>query len=130
MSVVIKKIRSNMEVGVEAKTNSCDNIESLKIRRCRAPLPLSVPRACVLDLWEAFNDVAEGFGLTIIEFREMLQCSLKEYLGFTESRLAEVAETVFRAFDDDKVSIASHHCFHDDEGCIICRVLYRHPSHR
>ncbi|CAN0063286.1 unnamed protein product [Pylaiella littoralis] len=62
----------------------------------------NLPRACVLDLWEAFNDVAEGFGLTIIEFREMLQCSLKEYLGFTESRLAEVAETVFRVFDDDK----------------------------
>lgn len=59
----------------------------------------------MLDLWEAFNDVAEGFGLTIIEFREMLQCSLKEYLGFTESRLAEVADNVFRAFDDDKASM-------------------------
>lgn len=58
----------------------------------------------MLDLWEAFNDVAEGFGLTIIEFREMLQCSLKEYLGFTDSRLAEVADSVFRAFDDDKAS--------------------------
>lgn len=57
----------------------------------------------MLDLWEAFNDVAEGFGLTIIEFREILQCSLKEYLGFTESRLAEVADIVFRTFDDDKV---------------------------
>ncbi|CAM9961952.1 unnamed protein product, partial [Ectocarpus sp. 8 AP-2014] len=64
-----------------------------------------VPRACVLDLWEAFNDVAEGFGLTIIEFREMLQCSLKEYLGFTDSRLTEVADAVFSTFDDDKVGI-------------------------
>ncbi|CAM9838130.1 unnamed protein product, partial [Laminaria digitata] len=62
-----------------------------------------VPRACVLDLWEAFNDVAEGFGLTIIEFREMLQCSLKEYLGITEKRLVEVADAIFRVFDDDKV---------------------------
>lgn len=67
------------------------------------PTPCTVPRACVLDLWEAFNDVAEGFGLTIIEFREMLQCSLKEYLGFTEKRLVEVADAVFRVFDDDKV---------------------------
>lgn len=57
----------------------------------------------MLDLWEAFNDVAEGFGLTIIEFREMLQCSVKEYLGFNEKRLVEVADIVFRAFDDDKV---------------------------
>lgn len=56
----------------------------------------------MFDLWEAFNDVAEGFGLTIIEFREMLQCSLKEYLGFTEKRLVEVADTVFKAFDDDQ----------------------------
>lgn len=63
----------------------------------------TVPRACVLDLWEAFNDVAEGFGLTIVEFREILQCSLKEYLGFTETRLADVADIVFRTFDDDKV---------------------------
>eukprot|EP00752_Nemacystus_decipiens_P004400 g4020.t2 len=62
----------------------------------------NLPRACVLDLWEAFNDVAEGFGLTIIEFREILQCSLKEYLGCTEARLAEVADIVFRTFDDDK----------------------------
>lgn len=58
----------------------------------------------MLDLWEAFNDVAEGFGLTVIEFREMLQCSLKEYLGFSEKRLVEVADAVFRTFDDDKVT--------------------------
>lgn len=57
----------------------------------------------MLDLWEAFNDVAEGFGLTIIEFREMLQCSLKEYLEFSEKRLVEVADIVFQTFDDDKV---------------------------
>lgn len=63
----------------------------------------TVPRACVFDLWEAFNDVAEGFGLTIIEFREMLQCSLKEYLGFSETRMVELADTVFGVFDDDKV---------------------------
>lgn len=57
----------------------------------------------MFDLWEAFNDVAEGFGLTIIEFREMLQCSLKEYLGFSETRMVELADTVFGVFDDDKV---------------------------
>ncbi|CAM9765968.1 unnamed protein product, partial [Choristocarpus tenellus] len=66
-------------------------------------LPLSVPRSCMHDLWEAFNDVAEGFGLTVVEFREMLQCSLREYLGFTEKHLLETADAVFRTFDDDKV---------------------------
>lgn len=54
-------------------------------------------------MWEAFNDVAEGFGLSLIEFREILQCSLKEYLGLSDKRLTEVADAVFRAFDDDKV---------------------------
>lgn len=48
--------------------------------------------------------MAEGFGLTKIEFREMLQCSLKEYLGFGEKRLVEVADSVFNVFDDDKVT--------------------------
>ncbi|CAM9122646.1 unnamed protein product [Ascophyllum nodosum] len=62
----------------------------------------NLPRSCVFDLWEAFNDVAEGFGLTVIEFREMLQCSIKEYLGFSEIRLVEVADAVFRTFDDDE----------------------------
>lgn len=60
----------------------------------------------MLDLWEAFNDVAEGFGLTILELREMLQCSVKEYLGFSEKRLVEVADAVFRILDDDKVRFA------------------------
>lgn len=60
----------------------------------------------MLDLWEAFNDVAEGFGLTILELREMLQCSVKEYLGFSEKRLIEVADAVFRILDDDKVRFA------------------------
>lgn len=57
----------------------------------------------MLDLWETFNDIAEGFGLTVIEFREILQCSVKEYLGINEKSLAEVADAVFRTFDDDQV---------------------------
>jgi hypothetical protein len=65
-----------------------------------------VPRSCVYDLWEAFNDIAEGFGLTIEEFQEILKSALMEYLGVTERVLNTDTEKVFRIFDDDEVSAA------------------------
>lgn len=55
------------------------------------------------DLWEAFNDIAEGFGLTIEEFQEILKSALMEYLGVTERILNTDTEKVFRTFDDDEV---------------------------
>jgi hypothetical protein len=64
----------------------------------------TVPRSCVYDLWEAFNDIAEGFGLTIEEFQEILKCALLEYLGVTERVLNTDTDKVFRIFDDDEVS--------------------------
>jgi hypothetical protein len=41
----------------------------------------AVPKNCVYELWEAFNDVAEGFGLTISEFQEILRVAIKDYSG-------------------------------------------------
>ncbi len=67
------------------------------------PLVL-VPKSCVYDLWEAFNDIAEGFGLTIEEFQEILKSALLEYIGVIERVLNIDTEKVFRAFDDDDVS--------------------------
>jgi hypothetical protein len=61
----------------------------------------------VYDLWEAFNDIAEGFGLTIEEFQEILKSALMEYLGVTERVLNTDTEKVFRTFDDDEVIIVS-----------------------
>ena len=63
----------------------------------------AVPRSCIYDLWEAFNDVAEGFGLTIEEFQEILKAALMEYLGVIERTLNSDTEKVFRIFDDDEV---------------------------
>tara|TARA_B110000090_G_scaffold204354_1_gene250342 strand:- start:754 stop:1083 length:330 start_codon:yes stop_codon:yes gene_type:complete len=74
----------------------------------RAPLPpgctrfLNLPRSCIYDLWEAFNDIAEGFGLTIDEFQEILKSALMEYLSITERTLNADTDLVFRAFDDDE----------------------------
>ena len=74
----------------------------------RAPLPggakrfLNLPRSCIYDLWEAFNDIAEGFGLTIDEFQEILKSALLEYLCVTERTLNGDTDLIFRAFDDDE----------------------------
>jgi microtubule-associated protein-like 6 len=74
----------------------------------RAPLPgsckrfLNLPKSCINDLWEAFNDIAEGFGLTIEEFQEIVKSALMEYLGVTEKILNLDTDTVFRMFDDDE----------------------------
>jgi len=74
----------------------------------RAPLPsgckrfLNLPRSCVYELWEAFNDIAEGFGLTIEEFQEIVKSALMEYLSVTERQLNFDTDAVFRLFDDDQ----------------------------
>jgi hypothetical protein len=40
-----------------------------------------VPKSCIYELWEAFNDVAEGFGLTVTEFQEIIRVAIKDYTG-------------------------------------------------
>lgn len=63
----------------------------------------SVPRSCVYDLWESFNDIAEGFGLTIQEFQEIIKSAIMEHLSVTERQLNFDTDAVFRLFDDDDV---------------------------
>ena len=65
----------------------------------------SVPKKCIYELWEAFNDIAEGFGLTIEEFQEIVKSGLMEYLNITERMLNLDTEAAFRLFDDDEVSL-------------------------
>ena len=66
---------------------------------------VNLPRRCIIDLWEAFNEVAEGFGLTLDEVQEIFRISLKEYLGYTDKRLDALAETLFHLYDDDRNSL-------------------------
>jgi hypothetical protein len=54
------------------------------------------------DLWESFNDIAEGFGLTIDEFQEIVKSALMEHLSITEKILNIDVDVVFRLFDDDE----------------------------
>lgn len=74
----------------------------------RAPLPrgcerfVNLPKSCVYDLWDAFNDIAEGFGLSIEEFQEIIKSALLEHLGITERVLNIDTDKVFRIFDNDE----------------------------
>ena len=70
--------------------------------------PRTVPRSCIYGLWEAFNDIAEGFGLTIEEFQEIVKSALLIYLNVTEKVLNVDTDNVFRLFDDDEVSCAAN----------------------
>lgn len=53
-------------------------------------------------MWEAFNDIAEGFGLTIEEFQEIVKAALLSHLKITERTLNTDTDKVFRLFDDDE----------------------------
>ena len=63
-----------------------------------------MPKSCIYDLWDAFNDIAEGFGLSIEEFQEIIKSALLEHLGITERVLNIDTDKVFRIFDNDEVA--------------------------
>jgi hypothetical protein len=67
----------------------------------------SVPRRSMYELWTSYNDIAEGFGLTIEEFSEILKGGTIEYLAVTERTLAPEIDALFRLLDDDEVKIVS-----------------------
>lgn len=45
--------------------------------------------------------VAEGFGLTVDEFLEILRVCLKDYLEYSEKKLDQIGKAVFTTLDDD-----------------------------
>lgn len=63
----------------------------------------NLPGSLVRELWEAFNDIAEGFGLSIDEVKEILKISLMDHFKITERMINKDAEAVFRILDDDEV---------------------------
>ncbi len=62
-----------------------------------------VPKRCIYETWNAYNDIAEGFGLSVEEFGEILKCGCLEYLNVTERTLAPEIDNIFRLLDDDEV---------------------------
>ena len=63
---------------------------------------LNLPRSTILELWESYNDIAEGFGLTLDEFQEIVRVTLKDYLGYSDKKMNSLAEAVFNIYDDDE----------------------------
>jgi hypothetical protein len=64
---------------------------------------VNLPAALVKDIWEAFNDIAEGFGLSIEEVKEIMKLSLLNHFMLTERVINKEAEACFRILDDDEV---------------------------
>ena len=85
--------------------NQC-RVPPLSVRRharARADsLPAAVPSASVHHLWDAFNDIAEGMGLTSDETCEILRVCLKDVLGYAEKKLDALSRSLFVALDDDQ----------------------------
>ena len=73
---------------------------------------LNLERDAVLDLWEGFNDVAEGYGINIEEFKEI--CSvLQPYLGqIRKNKLMRLCEAGFALLDTDENDLIDALEFH------------------
>eukprot|EP01029_Cantina_marsupialis_P023861 TRINITY_DN60145_c1_g2_i1.p1 TRINITY_DN60145_c1_g2~~TRINITY_DN60145_c1_g2_i1.p1 ORF type:complete len:2255 (-),score=740.92 TRINITY_DN60145_c1_g2_i1:196-6960(-) len=61
---------------------------------------LNLPGDATHNLWEAFNDVAEGFGVDVEEVKEICQV-LQEPLDKSKQEMAKLSEHLFKTFDTD-----------------------------
>jgi hypothetical protein len=77
-----------------------------KVGKCKyvdvAQTFTNLPQTAMTELWEAFNDIAEGFGLTCGEFQDIILV-LQDYLELKKPDLELVAKEIFEAIDTDKV---------------------------
>ena len=62
---------------------------------------INLRKAALYKLWEAFNDVADGFGLTRTEFKEIME-SLELELMLSQQEMAELSFALFECLDTDK----------------------------
>eukprot|EP00937_MAST-01D_sp_MAST-1D-sp2_P003926 g3926.t1 len=63
---------------------------------------VNLPKDAVDQLWESFNDVAEGFGLSIEEFLEITRTALKDTMELSDKKIDQLSAKVFAVLDDDK----------------------------
>ncbi len=63
-----------------------------------------MPKDSIYALWEAFNEVAEGFGLSPDTFRAIcVRADLAQTLNVTKEQLEHFASAIYRALDTDMV---------------------------
>lgn len=60
-----------------------------------------MPRKAVAQLWQVFNDVADGFGITKNELEEIC-VDLKDELNVSRFAITEKASALFDVLDTDK----------------------------
>lgn len=74
-------------------------------------------RRSISQVWQNFNDIADGFGISKDEMQEMC-VSLKEELNISRLAMIEKAGSFFQLMDTDKVrviiNIQSFQCKHDE----------------
>jgi hypothetical protein len=63
---------------------------------------VAVPREAIEDLYEQWNDVAEGFGIDKEENSEIFSV-LQETLDLPKKPLAALSELLFNVYDTDNV---------------------------
>ncbi|GMH75277.1 hypothetical protein TrLO_g13994 [Triparma laevis f. longispina] len=61
---------------------------------------INLPFAAIESLWEAFNDVADGFGITLFEFQEIC-AELASELGVNRVKMDDKSENLFKVLDND-----------------------------
>ena len=86
---------------------NCKYLDSLVgvVQVLTAAVP-AVPRDAIDDLWESFNDVAEGYGIDVDEMVEIFSI-LQEPLDLPRKQLANKVIDFFRLLDTDNVSATS-----------------------
>jgi Ca2+-binding EF-hand superfamily protein len=63
---------------------------------------LNLPTQAIRQLWTAFNDIAEGFGLTPEDFTDIcLSANVHEFMNTTHAKLKLQCRQLFRSFDTD-----------------------------
>lgn len=60
-----------------------------------------VPRRAIAVLWRVFNDIADGFGITLDELCEIC-VSLQEELNVSDIAMTEKTTAIFKSLDTDR----------------------------
>ena len=59
---------------------------------------VSLPGSRIVDLRKSVNEVAEGYGLTLVEVQDIIRISLREFLRIPESTINDASKSLFNLF--------------------------------
>ena len=81
-------------------------IGKAKIKEEALPF-INLPRSLIYDLRQTVYEVAEGYGLTLQELREIIRLCLREFVRIPETNIDECSDALFHLFSDDEASSES-----------------------